>query len=135
MTSMQATDAARSAMARGLLASGISVEGVMAKNNPAVAAEQFKKATALDPGICDAWLARIVAGDDSVEVVRAAWEARESYGWEILRLSLRGTAFSAHGLRRAVSPLGDHLARCAAVGSGRGADSREALRGGQHPAV
>ena len=93
MTSMQATDAARSAMARGLLASGISVEGVMAKDNPAVAAEQFKKATALDPGICDAWLARIVAGDDGVEVVAAAWEARESYGWEILRLGLRGTAF------------------------------------------
>jgi type VII secretion ATPase EccA len=93
MTSMQATDAARTAMTRGLLASGINVEGVMAKHNPAVAAEQFRKATALDPGICDAWLARIVVGDDSVEVVRSAWEARESYGWEILRLNLRGTAF------------------------------------------
>ena len=94
MTSTQAaTDAARNAMAKGLLASGISVDGVMAGSNPAVAAEMFKKATVLDPGICDAWLARIVAGDDSVDVVAAAWEARESYGWEIHRLNLRGTSF------------------------------------------
>jgi type VII secretion ATPase EccA len=88
-----ATDAARNAMAKGLLASGINVDGVMAGNNPAVAAGMFKKATELDPGICDAWLARIVAGDDSVDVVAAAWNARESYGWEIHRLNLRGTAF------------------------------------------
>ena len=94
MTSTQGTtDAARNAMAKGLLASGISVDGVMAGSNPAVAAEMFKKATTLDPGICDAWLARIVAGDDSVDVVAAAWNARESYGWEIHRLNLRGTTF------------------------------------------
>lgn len=94
MTSTQGTtDAARNAMAKGLLASGISVDGVMAGSNPKVAAEMFTKATALDPGICDAWLARIVAGDDSVDVVAAAWNARESYGWEIHRLGLRGTTF------------------------------------------
>ncbi|ULN44732.1 type VII secretion AAA-ATPase EccA (plasmid) [Mycolicibacterium crocinum] len=93
MTTTQASDPARAAMTRGLLASGISVDSVMAGHNPAVATEQFRKATQLDPGICDAWLARIVAGDDSVEVVQAAWDARESYGWEIHRLSLRGTAF------------------------------------------
>lgn len=93
MTTTQASDPARAAMTRGLLASGINVDGVMAGHNPAVATEQFKKATQLDPGICDAWLARIVAGDDSVEVVQAAWDARESYGWEIHRLGLRGTAF------------------------------------------
>jgi type VII secretion ATPase EccA len=93
MTTTQASDPARAAMTRGLLASGINVDGVMAGNNPAVATEQFRKATQLDPSICDAWLARIVAGDDSVEVVQAAWDARESYGWEIHRLSLRGTAF------------------------------------------
>lgn len=93
MTTTQASDPARAAMTRGLLASGINVDGVMAGNNPAVASEQFRKATQLDPNICDAWLARIVAGDDSVEVVQAAWDARESYGWEIHRLSLRGTAF------------------------------------------
>lgn len=93
MTITQASDAARTAMTRGLLASGINVDGVMAGHNPTVAAEMFKKATELDPGICDAWLARIVAGNDSVEVVQAAWDARESYGWEIHRLGLRGTAF------------------------------------------
>lgn len=93
MTTTQASDPARIAMTRGLLASGISVDGVMAGHNPAVAADMFKKATDLDPGICDAWLARIVAGNDSVQVVQAAWDARESYGWEIHRLGLRGTAF------------------------------------------
>ncbi|EHB46352.1 type VII secretion AAA-ATPase EccA [Mycolicibacterium vinylchloridicum] len=93
MTTTQASDPARAAMTRGLLASGINVDGVMAGHNPTVAADMFKKATQLDPGICDAWLARIVAGDDNLEVVQAAWDARESYGWEIQRLSLRGTAF------------------------------------------
>src|SRR5689334_643811 len=93
MTTTQASDAARTAMTRGLLASGINVDGVMAGHNPSVAADMFKKATELDPAICDAWLARIVAGNDSVEVVQAAWDARESYGWEVHRLGLRGTAF------------------------------------------
>ncbi|KDE97183.1 secretion protein EccA [Mycolicibacterium aromaticivorans JS19b1 = JCM 16368] len=93
MTTTQASDPARAAMTRGLLASGINVDGVMAGHNPTVAADMFKKATQLDAGICDAWLARIVAGDDNLEVVQAAWDARESYGREIQRLSLRGTAF------------------------------------------
>ena len=70
MTITQATDAARTAMTRGLLASGINVDGVMAGHNPKVAAEMFKKATELDPGIRDAWLARIVAGGDNAQVVR-----------------------------------------------------------------
>ena len=116
MTSTQGTtDAARNAIAQGLLASGISVDGVMASNNPAVAAEMFRKATTLDPGICDAWLARIVAGDDGVDVVAAAWNARESYGWEIHRLNLRGTTFRPDGLRRAFPASGDHLPRGAAL--------------------
>ncbi len=93
MTTAHASDQARAAMTRGLLASNINVDGVMAGSNPRVAADMFKKATDFDPGICDAWLARIVAGDDSVHVVQAAWDARESYGWEIQRLNLRGTAF------------------------------------------
>ena len=40
----------------------------MAGNNPAVATEMFRKATTADPGMCDAWLARIVAGEDSAPV-------------------------------------------------------------------
>jgi type VII secretion ATPase EccA len=87
------TEAARAAMTRGLLASGISVDGVMPGDNAAVAADQFRKATTADPGMCDAWLARVVAGDDSVGVLEAAWRARESYGWEMHRFGLRGTTF------------------------------------------
>src|SRR6201999_2693281 len=55
-----ATDAARQAMSRGLLASGINVDGVVASNNAAVAKQLFRQATELDPAMCDAWLARIV---------------------------------------------------------------------------
>ncbi|WP_273735583.1 type VII secretion AAA-ATPase EccA [Mycolicibacterium septicum] len=80
-------------MTRGLLASGIGVGGVMPGHNAAVAADQFRRATAADPGMCDAWLARVVAGEDSVDILSAAWKARESYGWEMHRLGLRGTTF------------------------------------------
>ena len=43
-----ATDAARQAMMRGLLASGINVDGVVASHNPTVAAQLFRQATDLD---------------------------------------------------------------------------------------
>lgn len=88
-----ATEAARQAMMRGLLASGINVGGVVASNNPTVAKQLFGQATEADPAMCDAWLARIVAGDDSLQILAAAWAARESYGWETHRLSLRGSTF------------------------------------------
>jgi type VII secretion ATPase EccA len=87
------TDAARQAMMRGLLASGINVDGVVASHNPTVAAQLFRQATDLDPAMCDAWLARIVAGDDSLQILAAAWAARESFGWETHRLGLRGSGF------------------------------------------
>ncbi|MCW1959527.1 MAG: type VII secretion AAA-ATPase EccA, partial [Mycobacterium sp.] len=57
-----ATEAARNAFARGLLASGVSVNGLMASNNAQAAAKLFAQATDSDPGMCDAWLARIVTG-------------------------------------------------------------------------
>lgn len=88
-----ATDAARQAMMRGLLASGINVDGVVASNNPVVAQQLFRQATEIDPAMCDAWLARIVAGDDSLPILAAAWAAREAYGWETHRMGLRGSAF------------------------------------------
>ena len=37
----------------------------MASNNAQAAAKLFAQATDSDPGMCDAWLARIVTGDDS----------------------------------------------------------------------
>ena len=59
----------------------------------AMAKQLFGQATEADPAMCDAWLARIVAGDDSLQILAAAWAARESYGWETHRLGLRGSAF------------------------------------------
>lgn len=88
-----ATDAARQCMQRGLLASGINVNGVVASNNQPIARQLFREATELDPGMCDAWLARVVAGDDSLPILRSAWAARESYGWEVRRLGLAGSNF------------------------------------------
>lgn len=86
-------DTARVAFSRGLLASGVSVNGLMASHNQTVAAKMFATATDADPSMCDAWLARIVAGDDSVEVLGAAWRARESLGMEIRRLQVLESQF------------------------------------------
>ena len=90
-----ATEAARNAFARGLLASGVSVNGLMASNNPEAAARLFSQATELDPGMCDAWLARVVAGDDSVAALQGAWQSRETLGWETRRLSVPAAQFCA----------------------------------------
>lgn len=66
-----AAEDARNAMVAGLLASGISVNGLQPSHNPQVAAQMFATATTRDPGMCDAWLARILAGDQSIEVLAA----------------------------------------------------------------
>lgn len=87
------TERARQSMQRGLLASGINVNGVVASHNPAVAQQLFREATEYDAGMCDAWLARVVAGDDSLPILRSAWAARESYGWEVRQLGLMGSNF------------------------------------------
>src|SRR6185437_5210578 len=65
---------------RGLLASGVSVNGLMPSHNQEVADRMFRQATEADPSMCDAWLARIIAGDDSVAVLAGAWQCRESMG-------------------------------------------------------
>lgn len=134
------SEAARAAMTRGLLASGISVGGVMPGHNANVAAEQFRKATSADPGMCDAWLARIVAGEDNVKVLSAAWKARESYGWEVHRLGLRGSAFRPRvfdGLFLSLEIFSLESLRCAAavalIREGRFADA-DALLGREIPA-
>ncbi|MBB3753640.1 type VII secretion ATPase EccA [Mycolicibacterium sp. BK634] len=87
-------EAARAAFSRGLLASGIAVNGLMPSQNPAAAAKLFGQAVELDPGMCDAWLARIVAGDDSAAVLAGAWAARETLGWETRRLAVRTGDFT-----------------------------------------
>ncbi len=94
MTSSQtaATDA-RNAMVAGMLASGISVNGLQPSHNPQVALQMFTTASVLDPTMCDAWLARMLAGDRGIEVLEGAWAAIRTFGWETRRLGLTDAEF------------------------------------------
>ncbi|HZU47337.1 MAG TPA: type VII secretion AAA-ATPase EccA [Mycobacterium sp.] len=93
MSSPQTATDARNAMVAGLLASGISVSGLQPSHNPQVALQMFTTATKIDPGMCDAWLARLLAGDQSIEVLASAWAAVNTFGWEIRRLGLSDLEF------------------------------------------
>ena len=88
-----AAEDARNAMVAGLLASGISVNGLQPSHNPQVATKMFTTATTRDPGMCDAWLARVLAGDQSIEVLAGAWAAVRTFGWEIRRLGVTDLQF------------------------------------------
>lgn len=88
-----ATSDARNAMVAGLLASGISVNGLQPSHNPQVALQMFTTASAIDPTMCDAWLARVLAGDADLEVLANAWSTVRTFGWEIRRLGLSDLEF------------------------------------------
>lgn len=88
-----ATLEARNAMVAGMLASGISVNGLQPSHNSQVALQMFTTATTIDPDMCDAWLARMLAGDQNIEVLASAWAARRTFGWEIRRLGLTDLTF------------------------------------------
>lgn len=83
----------RNAMVAGLLASGISVNGLQPSHNPQVALRMFTTATSLDPQMCDAWLARVLAGDQSIEVLTGAWQSVKTFGWETRRCGLTELEF------------------------------------------
>jgi type VII secretion ATPase EccA len=94
MTRPQSTgEDARNAMVAGLLASGISVNGLQPSHNPQVASQMFKTATTVDPAMCDAWLARILAGEQSIEVLAGAWNSVRTFGWETRRLGVTDLQF------------------------------------------
>lgn len=93
MTGIEAESPARSAFRRGLLASGIGVGGLVPSNNRQVAAEMFRAVTSAEPGVCDGWMGRVLAGEDTVEVLAGAWAAAETFGWEIRRLGVMGADF------------------------------------------
>src|SRR6516164_8161021 len=84
---------ARNAMVAGLLASGISVNGLQPSHNPQVASQMFNTATTLDPGMCDAWLARVMAGEQGIDVLTGAWAAVRTFGWETRRLGVTDLQF------------------------------------------
>src|ERR1700751_952412 len=111
MTRSQSTaEDARNAMVAGLLASGISVNGLPPSHNPQVASQMFNTATTLDPGMCDAWLARILAGEQNIDVLAGAWAAVRTFGWETRRpgvtdLQFRPEVSDGLFLRRAVTSV------------------------------
>jgi type VII secretion ATPase EccA len=86
-------DDARNAMVAGLLASGISVNGLQPSHNPQVASQMFTMASTIDPAMCDAWLARVLAGDQGIEVLAGAWASIRTFGWEIRRLGVTELQF------------------------------------------
>jgi type VII secretion ATPase EccA len=89
-----AAEDARNAMIAGLLASGISVNGLQPSHNPQVALRMFTTATTLDPAMCDAWLARLLAGEQNViDVLAGAWSAVGTFGWETRRLGVTELQF------------------------------------------
>ena len=94
MTRPQSTaEGARNAMVAGMLASGISVNGLQPSHNPQVALQMFTTATTIDPSMCDAWLARVLAGDQGIEVLANAWATIRTFGWETRRLGLTDADF------------------------------------------
>jgi type VII secretion ATPase EccA len=84
---------ARNALLAGLLASGISVNGLQPSHNPQVAAQMFSTATTLDPDMCDAWMARVLAGDQSLEVLSRAWATVRTFGWDTRRFGVTDLEF------------------------------------------
>lgn len=116
MTGIEAETQARNAFRRGLLASGIGVGGLVPTHNERVAREMFATVTRTDPGICDGWLGRILAGEDSIDVLAGAWEAADSYGWEIRRLGVLAADFRptvADGLFLRLPIISGDSLRCA----------------------
>ena len=40
----------------------------------------FTTASSIDPGMCDAWLARVLAGDSDIETLSNAWATVRTFG-------------------------------------------------------
>ncbi|MRH89344.1 type VII secretion AAA-ATPase EccA [Nocardia sp. SYP-A9097] len=53
----------------GVLSLGLMVDGQQAAKNLEYAKVAFRRATELDPDMCDAWLGRVAAGDDGRDVL------------------------------------------------------------------
>lgn len=93
MTGIESETPARSAFRRGLLASGIGVGGLVPSHHRQVAAEMFRAVTGADAAVCDGWMGRVLAGEDTLEVLAGAWAAADTFGWECRRLGVLGADF------------------------------------------
>ncbi len=79
---------ARQLFELGVLSLGIAVEGQEPINNAAQAAKAFTRASEWDPSMADAWLGRLVCGEDTDEVLLALYRTRSTIGHEQRRLGL-----------------------------------------------
>jgi type VII secretion ATPase EccA len=67
---MSAIRQAQQVFDAGVLSLGLMVDGQQATKNLEYAKVAFRRATELDPDMCDAWLGRLAAGDATEEVLR-----------------------------------------------------------------
>ena len=61
----------------------------------------FKRATEYDPDMCDAWLGRAAAGENTAEVVHHLYRTSKTLGREQRRLGSAARAHSAGASRPA----------------------------------
>ncbi len=82
--------------ARDFLDAGIDALGLLGNQADLdVARDRFRRAVSMDPGMCDAWLGLIAAGDHSSQTLRHAHEASATVHRETRRLGLQDTALEA----------------------------------------
>ncbi|MBN3459468.1 type VII secretion AAA-ATPase EccA [Mycobacterium sp. DSM 3803] len=70
------------------------MNSLVPSTNPDDATRSFRIATDKDPLMCDAWLGRVLAGEDSAKILYGAWNARETFGWEVRRLGVVRSKFA-----------------------------------------
>lgn len=79
----------------GVLSLGIPVDGLETDRDVQYAALAFKRATEHDPEMCDAWLGRAAAGENTNEVLYHLWRtSKETLNREQRRLGLPRHALS-----------------------------------------
>lgn len=72
----------------GLLALGLEIGGNREPANKQVARQVLSKATAADPTLADAWLARLASGERTISVYEGLWRSRDRLGAALPRFGL-----------------------------------------------
>ena len=72
----------------GVLSLGVAIDGLQTDPDLNYAAKAFKRATEYDPEMCDAWLGRATAGENTPEVIHHLYRTRRFLTREQRRLGL-----------------------------------------------
>ena len=73
-------------------------------------------------------MGRVLAGEDTLEVLAGAWAAAETFGWEIRRLGVLAAEFRPLVFDGLFLQLPISFGRCAALRLRHGADPRSQLQ-------